>query len=278
MKKISLILLAFLSLLSFSIPQSSAQCVVDTLVPRVPGIYPDSLPPFVGCNYGELDVTFVFPRDTVVEVAGQTVTVPFNSFTILGVAGLPQGMDWSCNLTPDCIYDLAPNNPNPDSIGCIQIFGTPNIPGIYPISVLLEVDVNLIGKVPASYPGLVEVLPCVFGGTCYTLSLSDNCEPAMLDLANNVPSGGNAGFSYQWEVNGPNFSYQTSDENPQPQMLNEAGTYTVDYELTVDTIGFLIDSIVINTVNCDDPVFNVEPDLYWILQRSGKQHPGQHLR
>ncbi len=90
----------FIVLASLSISISQAQCVIDTLVPRVPGIYPDSIPPFTGCNYGEVDVTFVFPRDTTTTIGGQTVTVPFFSFTINGVAGLPQGMGWQCDLQP----------------------------------------------------------------------------------------------------------------------------------------------------------------------------------
>lgn len=261
MKHILLTLLAF-AFVSFS----QAQCVIDTLVPRVPGIYPDSIPPFTGCNYGEIDVTFVFPRDTTTTIAGQTVTVPFFSFTINGVAGLPQGMGWQCDLQPNCFYDLAPGTADPDTIGCIRLFGTPTIPGVYPISVLLTVDVQLIGNVNTTYDALLTVEPCVFFGSCYTLALSDNCEPAMLDLTNNIPANGNPGYSYSWDVQGPGgFQYQTSDENPTPQMLPQAGEYTVDYELMVDTIGFLLDSVVIDSVNCGDFLVQVEPDIYWIF-------------
>lgn len=256
----------FIVLASLSISLSQAQCVIDTLVPRVPGIYPDSIPPFTGCNYGEVDVTFIFPRDTTTTIGGQTVTVPFFSFTINGVAGLPQGMGWQCDLQPNCFYDLAPGTANPDTIGCIRLFGTPTIPGTYPISVLLTVDVQLIGNVNTTYDALLTVEPCVFSGNCYTLTLSDNCEPAMLDLTNNIPAQGNPGYSYDWEVNGPGgFNYQTTDENPVSQMLTDAGTYTVDYSLMVDTIGFLLDSIVIDSVNCGDFLINVEPDIYWIF-------------
>lgn len=263
---LTLLAIAFLSF-------GQAQCVVDTLVPRVPGIYPDSLPAFTGCNYGEIDVTFIFPRDTTTVIAGQTVTVPFFSFTINGVAGLPQGMSWQCDRQPNCFYDLAPNNPDPDTIGCIRLFGTPTIPGTYPISVLLTVDVQLIGNVNSTYDALLTVEPCVFAGSCYTLTLSDNCEPAMLDLTNNAPANGNPGYSYNWDIQGPGgFQYQTSDENPVPQMLPDAGTYVVDYELMVDTIGFLLDSVVIDSVNCSDFLIDVEPDLYWIFTNpSGTQ-------
>ncbi len=257
--------LLFLAALSFTAIFGQAPCVIDTLVPRVPGIYPDSLPSFVGCNYGEVDVTFIFPRDTTTVIAGQTVTVPFFSFTIDGVAGLPQGMSWQCNRQPNCFYDLAPTNPNPDTIGCIRLLGTPTIPGTYPISVLLTVNVQLIGNVASSYDALLTVEPCVFSGSCYTLTLSDNCEPALLDLDNHVPSNGNPGYSYQWNVNGPGLNYQTSDENPLPQILPQGGDYIVDYELMVDTIGFLLDSVVIDSVNCSDFLIEVEPDLYWIL-------------
>lgn len=264
-------LLTILAIAMFSLGQS--QCVVDTLVPRVSGIYPANIPAFTGCNYGEVDVTFVFPRDTTTVLAGQTVTVPFFSFTINGVAGLPQGMGWQCNLQPNCFYDIAPGNPDPDTVGCIRLFGTPTIPGTYPISVLLTIDVQLIGNVNASYDAFLTVEPCVFSGSCYTLTLSDNCEPAVLDLTNNIPSNGNPGYSYNWDVKGPGgFQYQTGDENPVPQVLPDAGMYTVDYELMVDTIGFLLDSVVIDSVNCSDFLVQVDPDLYWIFTNpSGTQ-------
>ncbi len=265
-------LLLFSLFIFFLFPQTSfaQNCMIDTLVPNVPGIYPDSFPPMNGCQYNEQDVTFVFPRDTVVNVAGQNIRIPFNSFTITNVTGLPLGINWKCNLSPNCMYDVSPNNPMPDTVGCVQFYGTPGVPGIY--TFVVDLDVVLpppLGAQQTTYTGTIEVTACTFVGSCYTYSLSDNCEPAVLGLTNNIPSNGKAGFSYLWEIGGPGHSFSTTDENPLPQVITDGGTYTIDYELVVDTIGFILDSVRIDTVNCSDVLIGVDPDLYWILKDPG---------
>ena len=245
--------------------QVAGQCVPDSLVPNVPGIYPDTLPEATGCQYYDEVVTFVFPRDTTVTVAGNTLTFPFVAFTIDSIIGLPAGLDWACNLA-DCRYVVHPDSAAVDTIGCIRIFGTPNIPATYPLVVAFTAQLAAFGTVqdnPATYEAPLTVTPCVFTGACYTLSLSSNCEPALLSLANNVPSGGRPGFDYQWQLSGPGVQYTTSDEQPAPQALVQAGTYTVGYEATIDTIGYILDGIRIDAVNCSD-LLNAA-DLYWIL-------------
>ncbi|MEM6265444.1 MAG: hypothetical protein AAGI38_23280, partial [Bacteroidota bacterium] len=250
-----------------------AQCVIDTTAPNIPGVYPDSIPPLLGCNFGETDITFVFPRDTTVTFAGQQITIPFQSFTITGIAGLPAGMTWQCNLQPDCEYDVSPNAVQPDTVGCIRISGTPTIPGTYPLTVFLDVDLGpTFGTSQASYNAQISVSPCVFTGACYTYSLSTNCAPAQFDVQNNINSLGRPGFSYQWSFTGPGLNYTTADENPLPQTVAQSGTYILQYEAQVDTIGFLMDSIVVNSVNCGD-AFGGAPDIYWIL----KDPVGQQL-
>ncbi|MEL6670980.1 MAG: T9SS type A sorting domain-containing protein [Bacteroidota bacterium] len=259
-----LALTAFFSLFSFSLLQ--AQCVIDTLVPNVPGIYPDTFPPAEGCEFYSQDVTFFFPKDTTLDVFGNPFTAPFESFHITGIAGLPLGMDWECN-TDSCFYDLSAGNPVPDTLGCVRFFGTPTIPATYPIVVYINARVKVLNNIieqQATYETSIVVEPCEFIGSCYTYTVSSNCQPAQLDISNNVPSGGKDGFSYNWQVQGPNgFSYQTSDENPFPQSLNDAGTYTISYSATVDTIGFILDSVVIEKIGCED--FLDAADLYWKL-------------
>ncbi len=243
-----------------------AQCVPDSTLPYVDGIYPDTLAPAQGCDFYDVDITFVFPQDTTAEIfPGQFVTLAFNSFTIDGLAGLPQGMSWECNLAPGCVYDTDPDNPVPDSVGCIRIFGTPTIPSTYQIVAYVTANLELVGDQPTTFELELEVLPCQFTGDCYTYSTTSNCEPAELSVENNVLSNGKAGFSYGWSFTGPNgFSYQTADENPLPQQLTDAGDYIIDYTATVDTLGFILTDATISAVNCSDLID--AGDIYWILK------------
>ncbi|MEM7660409.1 MAG: hypothetical protein AAF399_30175, partial [Bacteroidota bacterium] len=205
-----------------------AQCVPDTSLIDGDGIYPDTLAPVVGCQPFEQQVTFVFPRDTTASIGGTPVTFPFQFFRIDSISGLPAGVDWACDLSPDCEYLVHPDSANVDTVGCISLFGTPTIPATYPLQVWVTAQVIIFGTPgdnPTSFNFPLTVQPCEFTGSCYTLNLSANCEPASLSFTNEVPSNGNPGYSYQWTVSGANgFFYQSNDENPLDLPLMEADT------------------------------------------------------
>ena len=102
-------------------------------------------------------------------------------------------------------------------------------------------------------------------GDCYTAEFDGNCEPAVVSLTNNIASNGQQGFEYDWTLTGPTgVLYQTSDENPFPQLLPQAGDYTLDYRATIDTTGFILNGLSIDAVGCDDGIFGAG-DIYWIL-------------
>ncbi|TAE59047.1 MAG: T9SS C-terminal target domain-containing protein [Bacteroidetes bacterium] len=258
----------FLGLLALPLTHLSAQCVPDPSQLSSPGIYPASLPLATGCQPYEQDISFLFPQDTTVNFAGTTLNVPFLYFTIDNVVGVPVGMDWVCNLSPDCKYVVSADSAQRDTAGCIRFFGTPAIPADYTVTVELTAYALVFGSVtavPFTYAVPFTVSPCSFTGSCYTLALNSNCEPAILQITNNIPDNGNPGYSYQWSVVGDNgFSYATTDENPSAQVLADAGTYIVNYELTIDTLGYFLNGAVINTVNCSD--IGSAGDLYWILK------------
>jgi hypothetical protein len=254
---------------------TQAQCVPDSLVNGTPGgIYPPVLPAATGCQYYEQVISFKFPQDTTVMFAGQTITVNFNYFTIDSITGLPPGMTWACNLAPNCRYLVHPDSSNLDTIGCVTLSGTPNIPAAYTLTVHVTATVNLFGNPsdqPTAFSRSLQVVPCEFEGDCYNLSLSDNCAPSTLSITNNVPRNGKAGFTYDWEINGPSgLVYQTGDENPFPQTLPEGGDYVVDFRADIDTIGYVLQQLEIVKLGCTDP-FGGQPDLYWNLRRPNNQ-------
>lgn len=244
---------------------SFGQCVPDSLVPSVPGIYPRILPDATGCEPYSLDVTFFLPRDTTVTFFGQTVTLPFNYFRIDSVAGLPDGMTWACNNQPDCLYDVAPGNPSPDTLGCIHLSGTPTVAAAYVIVVYITAHLDLTGESQGTYLAPLRVRPCVFTGDCYSYTLESPCEPSILKTDNLIPSQGNPGYSYRWTFSGPAGPfYTTSDEQPLDLPLPAAGSYIIDYQARIDTADWILEDARIEAIGCAD-VFD-GADLYWRLK------------
>lgn len=263
MKIATRILLFAGALLAYS--QISAQCIPDSLITGPPGVYPVVLDQVAGCQYSETDITFLLPRDTTTIIFGQQYTVPFNYFRIDSIKGLPDGMDWACNQLPDCQYDVAPNNPDPDTFGCVRVFGIPSVPGNYTLEVYLTANVTLLGN-PADnvaiYSKTLSVGGCVVSGDCYTYLLDAICPPAILELDNNldpaiVPPG-----KTNWSLIGDNgYAWQSLDANPSALTLTDPGEYILSYTAEVDTLPWQLDSIVLQTVNCTDLLD--EPDLFW---------------
>lgn len=245
-----------------------AQCVIDSLVPNVPGIYPDTLADAVGCEFYEVDITFFLPRDTTVVFAGNQITIPFNSFTIDSLVGLPDGLSWTCNLDSlGCFYDVNPNNPSPDTLGCIRVFGTPTAVGYFAVDVYLTANADVLGNPTdqeAIFDASIVVTPCAFAGACYTSQLNDICAGAELSTANNIPSNGDSRYSYNWTLsNDGSFNFQSTDENIPVQTLSEAGTYILNYTATVDTFPYTLTGVTIDSIGCDDLLDAA--DIYWKL-------------
>jgi hypothetical protein len=111
------------------------------------------------------------------------------------------------------------------------------------------------------FPAQIIVTPCNVVGTCYSLSFDSNCEPAMLTINNEIPSNGNPGITYSWNFGNGSSSI---DENPFPQSYN-AGTYIFEANTTIDTIGYVLNSVIIEAYNCNDGIGG-GGELYWILK------------
>ncbi|RMG22343.1 MAG: T9SS C-terminal target domain-containing protein [Bacteroidetes bacterium] len=258
-----------LCLLLFAGMSAHAQCEIDSTVANLPpGLYPNVLSDAQGCEFYEEVITFRLPRDTMVSFGGAILTLPFLSFTIIDVEGLPPGMDWICNLDSlDCFYEVNPDNPDPDTLGCVRIFGTPEVPGFYPLGVTVLARLRVAGEQTVPFEISLNVQPCVFTSDCYTFAVSEVCTPATLTLSNNVPSMGVEGFSYKWEISGPdNFLFISEEEDPTIPPLESGGEYIIRYDATVDTVGTVLTQAIIESVNCNDLLD--AGDIYWLLKDS----------
>ncbi|WNJ20781.1 T9SS type A sorting domain-containing protein [Pontibacter sp. G13] len=263
----SLRLLAGALLLCCFTLSANAQCVPDSTIPSLPGIYPNPLPPATGCQWYDESITFRLPEDTTVSVSGVPFTVPFVSFTVDSILGLPDGISWECNLAPDCRYVIDPDSAVQNPIGCIRLYGTPTVPAIYAVQVKLTARALVFGNLidnPGELYSSLTVDPCSYTGACYTLSLSSSCAPVTISMDNEIPSNGEAGFSYDWEITGPNgYQFSSNLEDPFDQLLTDPGTYVLNYDAEIDTIGYFLDSVRLESIGCTDIA---DPaDLYWIF-------------
>ena len=255
------ILFFFLALfLSFS---GFTQCTVDQSY-TVAGIYPDPLPTgYTGQFYSE-DITFVMPTDT----SGATI----NNFEIVSIA-LPVGLDWICNNAANgCNY-----NPQSNVYGCINVFGTPLVAGVYNVEVSILVDVTASGQnidniaIPFFITLTIET-PAI-GNSGFSSSPPSGCIPLEVEYTNNNPGL----LLYEWDFgNG-----QTSNaENPAIQTYTQAGNYAVQYAgyNNLDTIDnyTLTEVKVLNVSNnwLGEPwgwelLNGNAPDPYFILLENG---------
>ena len=176
------------------------------------GIYPDSLPDgTVGQSYST-DVTFVMPLDTM--------GYDFTNFKILAVS-LPAGLSWECsNNTNSCNY-----NPQVSQYGCVNIYGTPLLAGVYNIDVTVIADLTVIQGYPFNFQIYMEVLPSstTTTNTGFSMLGSSGCMPLTVDFTNNNPGL----VAYSWDFGNGNTS---TAENPAPQIYTTPGDYVVHYE------------------------------------------------
>ena len=257
MKVISL----FLALISFSLAYT--QCTIDNSYTQA-GIYPDPLPDgYAGQPYSE-DITFVMPTDT----SGATI----NNFEIVSIA-LPVGLDWICNnVANGCNY-----NPQSNVYGCVNVFGTPLVAGVYDVEVSILVDVTASGQnidnIAIPFFITLTIQTPAVGNSGFTSTPASGCIPLEVEFTNNNPGL----LYYEWDFgNG-----QTSNlENPPMQTYIQGGEYPVQYSAynNVD----ILDNYTLTEVSILDVTENWlgepwgwellngnSPDPYFILLENG---------
>lgn len=185
-------------------------CTIDFTQTQV-GIYPNVLPDGVVGQIYDQDITFVMPTDTM--------GYDFTNFQIISV-GLPVGLSWSCNSnTTNCNY-----NPQVLPYGCVHIYGTPLLAGVYTITVTVLADLTILSGYPFVFELQLEISAAMASITNngFTSTGTPACAPALVSFTNNNP-----GFlQYTWDFGNGNFSNQA---NPITQYYSNPGTYLVQY-------------------------------------------------
>lgn len=218
-------------------------CLVE--LPNLPEdtIFLTAAPDGQAGQYYTADISFRMPKTTT-PVAATDPDVPpgltIQQITISSVTNVPPGLSWEANQTQF--------TPSEQTDGCVRFCGTPLLPGYYEVGVIVTAQILFISQT-TSFTFPIQILPAVSQTDGFSIINSTACGNLTASFVNNVPSNGADGFSYFWNFgNG-----QTSlDENPLDRQYNEPGTYVVDYQAIVDTSGFFLTNVRIESVTCTD--------------------------
>lgn len=253
MSKIYFLFLSII-VISFNLPAQSGcpGCAVELPVTLPEDtIYLSSAAEGQAGVYYDSDLSFRMPKTTTPVNATDPGTPPglaINQITITSVSNLPPGLGWEASQT---VFDVSQ-----ETDGCVKFCGVPLIPGVYNVEVVVKAEVLIVSQVSSfSFP--IVILPGASVTEGFTLANNSGCGSVAASFTNNVPSGGAEGFSYFWDFGNGNMS---ASENPAPQVYDEAGFYEVSYQAVIDTFGFLLTEVVVESVECND-LFNNAPDL-----------------
>ncbi|WP_367388870.1 T9SS type A sorting domain-containing protein [Lewinella sp. LCG006] len=237
--------LLFISVFSLSIAAQTGcpGCLID--LPTLPEdtIFLSAAPEGQAGIYYDGDLSFRLPKTTT-PVNATDPTIPagldISQFTILAVAGLPAGMNWEASQTNFVTEE--------GTDGCVKLCGTPLLPGLYMVEVVIEAVVLIFPQQTSfSFPLLINPAQTITEG--FTVVNNNGCGSVTASFINNVPSGGAEGFSYLWFFNNGN---STTAENPADQTYNQPGEYLVNYQAIVDTTGFFMTQVRIEQSPCTD--------------------------
>lgn len=217
-------------------------------------VYLPDLPDGVeGTPYDE-NVSFRLPKTTTPVNAIDSTTPPgltITKFEILSVEGLPQGLYWQLNQT---VFE-----PATQTDGCMRICGTPLESDSFELTVTLKATVFIITQ-ESSFPMSIYIAPKVSTTDGFSITSPNGCGSTTVTFTNNVPSNGNEGFSYTWDFG--DGSPSSAEEDPAPHTYNQPGTYEIAYQAIVDTVGYLLESVTVNEIDCTDPPLFGNPDIY----------------
>ena len=209
-----------------------------------------------GLPYSE-DVSFRMPKTTTPVAAVDSVTPPgltISKIEIISVDGLPQGLYWQPSQWE---FQTAT-----ETDGCIKICGMPTVSDSFVLTVKIKATVLFLVQ-EKTFPMRIYIAPKVSNTDGFSMTNYTGCGSAEVTFENNVPSGGADGFSYAWDFGDGTTS---TSENPPPHTYDEPGIYTVSYEATVDTAGYILESVTVLDVDCVDQLGAGVPDLYFLIK------------
>ncbi|MEZ4960625.1 MAG: T9SS type A sorting domain-containing protein [Saprospiraceae bacterium] len=229
-------------------------CVVN--LPQLPEdtIYLSSAPDGEAGVYYDGNISFRMPKTTTpVNDPGTPADLNINKITIVSVVNVPPGLQWQPNK-----FEFDPQN---ETDGCVKFCGMPLQPGLYEVQVFVTAEVSIFNQ-STSFSFPIYIAPATSSTDGFSMQNSAGCGGVEVSFQNNVPSGGNTGYSYFWDFGNGTSS---SSENPGVQTYNSPGIYEVNYVANIDTFGFQLNTVQVLAAGCSDPISippNDAPDLY----------------
>ncbi len=196
------------------------------------------------------DISFRMPKTTT-PVSATDPSVPpgltIQQIIISSLTNVPPGLSWELSQSTF--------NPALETDGCLRFCGTPLLPGDYEVSVVVTATVFFVQQTTSfSFP--IHIAPAVSQTDGFSIINSTACGSVTASFLNNIASNGQPGFSYFWDFGN---GVSTTVENPADQTYESAGVYVVDYQAIVDTSGFFLTNVRIESTTCTD-IFSA-PDL-----------------
>lgn len=102
------------------------------------GVWPDTttnFPPATQNVFYSTDLNFKVPADVPASLDATLAGTPIEGFVVTGVAGLPVGFDYACNVS-SCQYAGGSN-------GCANVYGTAATTGVYNVTIQITATVTL---------------------------------------------------------------------------------------------------------------------------------------
>ena len=133
MKKILLQIAFLITISSFSIIVTNAQCVPDAGI-KSSGVFPSALPAAMPNVVYSPVLQFYITKDTIFNYLGQNINATIDSLFITGVKGMPAGFNYTCN-NANCGIKGGSN-------GCVTLTGTATTAmknTNYPLVVMLKI-------------------------------------------------------------------------------------------------------------------------------------------
>lgn len=226
-------------------------CTTDLPLLPQDTLYLDSAEVGIVGTFYENSISFRLPKSTTpVAAVDSTILpgLPINGIRILSFAGLPPGLE------------VAPSqqdfNPQNQTDGCLQLCGTPLLPGTYIVQALISAQVFIFNQTTSiRFP--VTILPASVATEGFTVINDAGCGSLVSTFINNIPANNRAGFTYSWDFGNGNSS---QDEHPEEQTFDSPGIYSVHYQAIIDTTGYFLTQVLITELACND-IFNGAPDV-----------------
>ena len=216
-------------------------------------LYLQDLPDGEKGTYYDHDLSFRMPKTTTpVHAIDSTTPAGFtiSQIEILSIEGVPAGLHWQPS---QWVFETATQTD-----GCVKFCGTPSVSDSFVMTVRIKATVFFLTQ-EATFPLKIYIAPKVSTTEGFDMSNITGCGSTVVSFTNNVPSGGVPGFTYEWDF-GDGVKY--TGENPPPHTYGAPGLYPVTYHATVDTAGFVLESITVLSVECVDQLGVGVPDLY----------------